>query len=311
VLLGAGGRIFPQYFDAFDGGRMWHSKEVSPNAWTSLTLELPASVRVNRLDIYSGFGSGTHVAAGLRVRVGSTLTAQIASPTANQTIVFDRTAKAFTVDLRAGPSGHVVVRGLRIWAEVGKQTLELYPAPEPRVAHASVATLMGALSNIVGSAQGVRAFGDAHHAALGWHSSQVTPGAWVSLTVEFPQEVELGSIKAHTGHSGYYHAARQVQIERRCVCGSSDVGGCPAAKGSCGTLKPGDSAFEFVRRVDASPDELASFPATVARVWKVALRTPTAAEQANTPGYIHVRGLRFFRPDGAELFPARVVPPGE
>ena len=68
--------------------------------------------------------------------------------------------------------------------------------------------------------------------------------------------------------------------------------------------------FEFVRRVDASPDELVAFPAIVARVWKIALRTPTAMEQTITPGFVHVRGLRFFRPDGAELFPARVAPPG-
>lgn len=310
VLIGADDNAFPQYFDAYDAVRMWHSRQVGNNGWVSLTVDLPAEARVTRLDVYSGFASGTHMSTGIRVRVGSVVAAQVLGSTANQTIVFDRMAKDFSVELRAGSSGQVVLRGIRVWAEVAGQTTEIYPAAEPRVTQASAGTFGGSLANIVGSTQWIGTYGKTYLPNLGWHSSKVTPGSWVSVTVEFPHEVQLGFVKAHTGHSGYYHAARQVQIERRCVCGSSAAGGCSSRNAACSAAGAGSSVFEFVKRVNASPDQLVSFEVSAGRIWKIAMRTPTSAEQSVTPGHLHVRGLRLFRSDGAEIFPARVVASG-
>jgi hypothetical protein len=101
-----------------------------------------------------------------------------------------------------------------------------------------------------------------------------------------------------------------VQIERRCVCGSTAAGGCPSRTAACSSAGAGNSAFEFVKRVNASPDELVAVEGARARAWKIAMRTPMTSEQAVNPGHVYVRGLRFFRPDGAEVFPARVVAPG-
>jgi len=310
VLIGADDNAFPEFHDAYDGVSMWHSREIGQDAWASLTIALPGKLRLTRVELYSGFERGTHVATGMRIRVDSVLVVETLGPTANQTLIFDRTGDSILVQVRAGSSGHVVLRGIRLWGEVAGQIAEIYPAAEPRATAASAGTFGGSLGNIVGSTQTVGAYAQSYQPVTGWHSSKVTPGAWVSVTVQFPEEVQLGYVKTHTGHSGYYHAARQVQVELRCVCGTTDVGGCKASTAACSSAGPGNSVFELVRRVNAAPDELVGFEAASARIWKIALRTATSAEQSVTPGYIYLRGLRFFRPNAKEIFPARLVAPG-
>jgi len=127
-------------------------------------------------------------------------------------------------------------------------------------------------------------------------------GSWASLTVEFPEEVELGYVLGHTGHSGTFHPADRIQLERRCICNSSDSTGCTSASASaCANPPANGGVFEFVAAMAATPDQLMPFAAKQARTWKVALR-------ATSSGHVVVRGLRFFAPDGAELFPARSTP---
>lgn len=110
-----------------------------------------------------------------------------------------------------------------------------------------------------------------------WHSVKVKNGEWVSLDVTFPLAVTLNRIAVYTQHSGQFHKAEMVQVERE---------------------QP-DGSFQFVKRV-ATPDidtEI-EFAAANARTWRLAF-------QAGDSGHVALRGLRFFV-DDVELFP----PPG-
>lgn len=310
VLLGADDNAFPEFFEEFDGARMWHSKEVGPDGWIAITVAFPAEVDLRRIDVYSGFKSGTHVARRVKVSSNTIPITEFSNITANQTVPFKRAGTHFRIQLQAGDTGHVVLRGLRLFGHVGGQTVELYPAAEPRVVEASTGTWGGKLSRVVGSDQSIAAVAKPFEPGSSWHSQQVDPGGWVSLTVEFPEEQRLGHVKVHSGHSGTVHQARLVQVERRCVCGTDDAASCNAGSGACDGKPAGASAFELVERVVSSPDQLITFPPREARVWKIALRTPNASEQPGNPGFVTVRGLRFFRPDHLEIFPARFRPDG-
>ncbi|MEM7048568.1 MAG: hypothetical protein AAF604_02865 [Acidobacteriota bacterium] len=310
VLLGGDDNPMPQFFDPFDGIHMWHSKDLGPQGWAVVSIAFPEEVDLRRIDVYSGYGSGTHRAKRVRVRAGSSFETAAFFASANQTIPFKHRARVFHLWLQAGDSGHVVLRGVRLFGEVEGTVREIYPAAEPRVVATSVGTWGGGVENVVGSDQSVRLGSKAFEAASSWHPQAVTPGAWVSLTVEFPQEVELGLVKVHTGHSGGVHRAREVQVERRCFCGVADAAACAASTVACSGQPVGSAVFEFLRRTPSGADELVSFASRRARTWKVALRTPTAAEQPDHPGFVALRGLRFFLPSGLEIFPARFVDDG-
>ncbi len=112
-----------------------------------------------------------------------------------------------------------------------------------------------------------------------WHSESSSTG-WVSVTVEFPYEVELNGVAIHSQHSGEYHAAEMVRIDMQ-----QDAG--------------------VVRRLVEKPlhcvDDLVALPPTKARTWKFDFR-------AGQSGMVVIRGLQFFDRD-TEIFPT-LVPTG-
>ncbi|MBN1612393.1 MAG: hypothetical protein JW940_37530 [Polyangiaceae bacterium] len=79
--------------------------------------------------LYSGAGSA-QTATGVRVTVAgrSTVLAENLSPTANSSLSLSTTRAAFDLWVRAGSSGRVALRGVRLWASVGGSLRELYPA---------------------------------------------------------------------------------------------------------------------------------------------------------------------------------------
>ena len=102
-------------------------------------------------------------------------------------------------------------------------------------------------------------------------------------------------------------SARQVQVERRCICGSSDPSGCASGDTNCTVPPPSTGGvFEYVTRVNSSTDQFVSFTPTTGRTWKVDFRTPNAGESSQN-GAVSIRGIRFFNSNATEVFPARVV----
>jgi hypothetical protein len=107
-----------------------------------------------------------------------------------------------------------------------------------------------------------------------WHSREVKAGDWVSLDVTFPTPVKLNCVLVYTQHSGNFHKAEMVQLER----------------------KKADGSFAFVKRINMPEmDAEIEFDQVQARIWRLAF-------QAGSSGYVVVRGLRFFQ-DDRELFP--------
>lgn len=316
MLIGDKGQPMLEYFEAFDPIRLWRSKFVGDGQWATIRISLPDTLDLRRIDVYSGYASGSEVMTGVRLRRGrvTLATKLFGGPTANTNLTFEGGTLGSTFDLavRAGAGGTVALRSLRLVGRVDGEDVEIYPAIEPTVVAATAGTWDGELAAVVGSKQRVRAYSESFDPNSSWHSNAVAPGAWISVDVEFAEPTVLGNVKVHTGHSGQYHAARSVQIERECACtvslsGQRDECG-PASGVACASGGP--TVFEWVTTEASSPDELVSFPAREARRWRIAMRTPTAAEQPVTPGYLLIRGLRFFTPAGLELAPARVVAAG-
>jgi hypothetical protein len=140
-----------------------------------------------------------------------------------------------------------------------------------------------------------------------WHSTAVTPGHWIAVTVGFPEEVVPGSVRVHTGHSQTYHRARAIKVYVRCVCGADCA---PSSAAMCALAGgPGSHALEEVGATSGAigANQLLGVTPRLSKAFVVTMRTPTAAEQPVTPGYLVVRGLRFFDVNGDELFPARSV----
>jgi hypothetical protein len=176
----------------------------------------------------------------------------------------------------AGPSGYVVVRGMRFFDVDGN---ELFGPREPtaRSSYTHAGAWASDPSNVVGHDQYIQPYTSAFDVSTQWHSRQVAAGAWVSMDVTFPSEVALETIAVYTGHSNSYHAATEVQVER---------------KDSSGT-------FVYVDRDPVTPSAMMALGvlAPKATTWRIAFRTGSS-------GYVTVRGLRFFTPDG-EIFPPR------
>jgi hypothetical protein len=316
LLIGDKGEAMLEYFEGPDGMRQWGSGDIGPGAWTTIHIDLPAVAGLRRVDVYSCYASGAECMTGLRLRRGGTLLGQIlgSGPLANEAFIFgaSQPGDQFDLEVRAGSEGRVVLRAIRMFIDMAGETVEVYPASEPKVVAVTTGTHAGDVAAITGSLQRVRSYAEGFDATSSWHSTQVAPGAWLSLDVEFPEPVQLGHVKVHTGHSGYYHAARTVQIERECACTAGLSGSRDACSGASAAAcaSGGPMVFEYVDREDSSPDHLVAFPPHEARVWRIAMRTPTAQEQPITPGYINVRGVRFFDAAGTELAPARIVAPG-
>lgn len=106
-----------------------------------------------------------------------------------------------------------------------------------------------------------------------WHSSQANEAGWVSLDVTFSRSVTLNRLLVYTEHSGQYHRAHEVQLEKQVRSGFEPV----------------------VHAKTPSRDAEIEFPAAKAQRWRIALK-------AGASGQVVVRGVRFFLGD-EEWFP--------
>jgi hypothetical protein len=107
--------------------------------------------------------------------------------------------------------------------------------------------------------------------------SKPSPTGWVSVTVEFPFDVQLSGVAVHSQHSGKYHAAEGLRI---------------------GVEEKGGVAARLVQRPLRWVDERVAFPPTKAQTWKFDFR-------AGSSGIVVLRGLQFFDRDD-EVFPPLV-----
>ncbi|MEM6997236.1 MAG: hypothetical protein AAF721_42420 [Myxococcota bacterium] len=276
VLIGDKGQSMLEFFEGENNLRMWRSEWVGNNGWATVHVSLPDTLKLHRVDVYSGYASGSAMMTGARLRRGRTTVDErlFTGPVGNSHLSSPAgtLGSSFDIDVRAGGTGLVVVRAIRLFGEVDGEIVEVYPSVEPTIVAKTTGTYDGALDAIVGSRQRVRAYGESFDPNSSWHSTQVTPGAWMSVDVEFAEPVALGAVKAHTGHSGQYHAARGVQIERECACtvglnGQDDA--CGMAAGVACSFGDG-MVFEFVATAGAGPDTLVWFPERTARRWRIA-----------------------------------------
>jgi hypothetical protein len=301
------------------GHRRWKSTTGAVGTWADIDVEFPWSVELTNVRLYAGSPGAdqyapTH-ARVLRIDNGSPgipLGPTQPFPTLDQSIPLPTHAAPdrYRIQLARGASTYASLRGIRFWGKKnGGSVEELFPAVEP-TAVVEGGIWGGSPSNIIGSNQEVKSYAAAWDAATSWHSDAVSCGNWVSVTVTFPEEVHLAHVKAHTGHSGTYHPAHTVQIERECTCNPNSISGgnctvasafnCTAAGGN------GSQVFEYVTSKLSTPDELVTFTSRKSHRWKVAMRTTPGAGQC----YVNVRGLRFFNQSGLELYPARLLAPG-
>jgi hypothetical protein len=115
--------------NTFDPYTMWHS-EKAPSGWVSCDLTFPVPVTLTRITVYSQHSGQCHKAEQARVwagskkgfrQVGST---KLSSP--DSAVEFPAAkAQVWRLELQAGPSGMVVLRGLRFFH--GEN--EMFPRP--------------------------------------------------------------------------------------------------------------------------------------------------------------------------------------
>jgi hypothetical protein len=266
--------------------RMWHSANVGPWKWATFEVEFPETVDLSRVRLYTQYGANVHRANAVSVwkPFGSGWTQcmfkyviasdQDASPTTSC-----NGSTVYQVRLQARSSGYVVVRGMRFFRLTSSGEEELFAAREPR-AHTDYGdTFGGSVTRIAGSDQVIEPFTSLFNGAHAWHSGPVAPNAWVSVEVEFPDAVTLAAVRVHSGHSGSYHVAQQVQVERRNAFGH----------------------FQFVSSATTGHDASVDFSPKTSEIWKFAFRSGAS-------GYVVIRGLQFFDDQGRELFPARIAP---
>jgi hypothetical protein len=103
-----------------------------------------------------------------------------------------------------------------------------------------------------------------------WHSSP-SPNGWVSVQVQFPMAVSLNKIGVHTEHSGAHWSADVVKVEA-------------------------GNPFAYVTQQGVGIDDQVSFSTTTASRWQFSFHS-----RSGNNGYVVVRGLQFFGPDG-EIF---------
>lgn len=116
----------------FDPSCMWHSGSLA-DGWARLALAFPGPVRLDGLRLHTEHSGLYHRAAQLRLEPldgpapGPAAGARITSP--DQEITFTpSTGRRWRLSLRAGPSGQLVVRGLRFFGR-GRELFAPVTAP--------------------------------------------------------------------------------------------------------------------------------------------------------------------------------------
>jgi hypothetical protein len=115
----------------FDPGTMWHS-EHSSSGWVSCDLTFPLPITLTRIAVYSQHSGRYHMAHCVRVWANSKNDFREVAlrnlPSPDSVVEFAATkARIWRLDLQAGQTGMVVLRGLRFFC--GEN--ELFPRPVP------------------------------------------------------------------------------------------------------------------------------------------------------------------------------------
>jgi len=106
--------------NTYNSQRMWHSA-YSPSGWVSLDLEFPMAVNLTRIRIHSQHSGVNHAAVGARVfAMGQgdfRLLTEQPLASADAEVPFTSTSSKFwRVDLKAGQSGEVLLRGMKFFS---------------------------------------------------------------------------------------------------------------------------------------------------------------------------------------------------
>ena len=119
----------------FDPGTMWHSA-LSETGWVSVTLDFPIPVTLDRLVVHSEHSGAFHRAehAIVLAMIGndSIIVANEPLPAADVSVPFpETTAQRWVVQLQAGASGYVVIRGLQFYRDDVEHFPPYLPLPVP------------------------------------------------------------------------------------------------------------------------------------------------------------------------------------
>jgi hypothetical protein len=251
----------------FDGEHMWHSSQANEAGWVSVDVTFPMALTLNRVLVYTEHSGQDHRAHEVQVEKQTRgafkpvvhalmlhRDADIEFPSAK--------AQRWRIAFKAGPSGQVVVRGLRFF--LGDE--EWFPPLGPHAFTDFGETFGSRVSNLVEIQRVIRA----NVASVGfdarsmWHSGPVNELGWVSLEVVFPTVVTLDRVRVHSQHSGKHHRAGPVQVE----------------------VSNAQGAFTAVKTQTVSKaDSDISFAPTAGKAWKLAFHGDE---------YVVIRGLRFF-----------------
>lgn len=273
--------IEPAY-TSYDGRRNWHSVDRGPDGWTYLDFTFPEPVVLSRVRAYSGYGHGTHAATEIEVHKGGALwqvpcgNDEFYGRVDGETDVLSWGSCAggkthYRIWLRAGSSGHVVLRGLRFWDELGNE-LQAPRMPIATSSYGHTGTWASSPQNVVGWDQLINGYWHGFDADQMWHSKDVGANNWVSIDVRLPNLTLLSAMAIYTGHSNLYNPATRVQIEYRNAQGT----------------------YVALTNVAVGPYAMVQFPPTRATHLRIAFRSGAS-------GHVVVRGIRMFNGYG-ELY---------
>lgn len=277
---------------AYDPSRMWHSPGVGPNVWVSFEVTFPYPVNLSAVKAYTQHSGAYHKADEIQVeRFNGTsfqFVTRVSSPTAETVVTFPGIqSQRWLFAFRAGSSGAVVVRGMRFfsgdqelfpirsYATIDFSSTQGFVATAPSILLGNDVANLARRDLIMRNPSAVHA-GTTYDSLRMWHSQDVGAGIWVFVEVTFPYAVTLSAAKVYTQHSGAYHKAAGVRIQRF-----------------------DGTAFTDIVAVSApTPETLVSFPGAKSQRWKFGFLSGSS-------GAVVVRGIRFFNNGDQELFPIR------
>ena len=115
----------------YDRKTMWHSEKLK-TGWATITLEFPEKVTLDKVAVYSQHSGKAHAAVAAKLltvdaKGKSELRSEIQMPEQDAVMELKpETSKVWQLQLKAGKSGRVVIRGLRFF----HKGVELFP---PRI----------------------------------------------------------------------------------------------------------------------------------------------------------------------------------
>jgi hypothetical protein len=259
---------------SFNALRNFHSTFVGAGNWAHIDFNFPEDVSLGRVRVYTGYNNGVHKATDLEVLkgIGGTLASCGTAPLGNR---FDgETDVAFLggacgggkptyrIRFKAGPSGYVVVRGIRLFDLLDEEL----QAPRMPIATSTYTAYGSSPQNVVGWDQWINAYYHPYNSSQMWHSKSVGPNRWASIDIRLPNYTTITGLGFYTGYGSGSHPATRVQIEYRNSAG----------------------VYVAAHNVGVGPYSFVNLPAPI---FATHLRI---AFKAGPSGHVVVRGIRMF-----------------